>query len=266
MLRFLQPERIIAMLFTLPPPLAGRFMESARDYTPYRSDVASTPRRERHDSSGRRVDVVVLQVDSTVSAIHGLAWLIERRDPSVLTRLSELQTEAREKGWTSTDVARARLSVLRPRREEINALGQAYLGAMLPGAAEAAHRLRRAGISVALASEVAAEALFGVANALGVGPSDIQAPHLRFDALGAYVSSSSPARLAEDEGDTADYGASEQATRTLFVGTRPPELLTQTERDSFVAFTGVVAREGGASDAHETIGSFAELPELVLSA
>jgi hypothetical protein len=52
----------------------------------------------------------------------------------------------------------------------------------------------------------------------------------------------------------------------LFVGTRPSDLLTPAERDSFVAFTGVVAREGIASDARDTIGSFAELPEVVLSA
>jgi hypothetical protein len=240
-------------------------MESARDYTPYRSDVASTQMRERHDASSRLADVVVLQVDSTVSAIQGLAWLIERRDPSVLTRLSELQAEAREEGWTWRDVARARLSVLRPRREEINALGQAYLKAMLPGAVEAAHRMRRAGISVALASEVAAEALFGVANALGVGPADIQAPHLRFDALGAFVSSSLPMPAAEEESDPLAAGTSSPAPRTLYVGTRPSELLTQAQRDSFVAFTGVVAREG-VSGARETIGSFAELPALVLTA
>jgi hypothetical protein len=237
-------------------------MESAREYTPYRSDVAPTQRHERHESSSARVDVVVLQVDSTVSSIHGLGWLIDRRDQGVLTRLSELQSEAKEEGWSWADVVRARLSVLRPRREEINALGQAYLSAMLPGAVEAAHRMRRAGVSVALASEVAAEALFGVANALGVGPGDIQAPHLRFDALGAYVSCSLPSRTAEAKGDTDGLGA--PTPRSVFVGTRPSEMLTQAERDSFIAFTGVVTREG-PSDARETIGSFAELPALVIT-
>jgi hypothetical protein len=235
-------------------------MESAREYTPFRSDVSSASRRERAESATPSVDAVVLQVDATVSDIHGLAWLMERREAGILARLTELQAEAKEAGWGLADLSRARLSCLRPRRAEINALGQAYLGGMLPGVVDAVRRLRRAGISVTIASEVAHEALFGVATALGLGTSEILAPRLRFDTLGAYVGcdvSAFRAASERDESDSLPAGA-----RTVYVGTRRSEMLAPAERDSFVAFTGVVAREG-VSPTQRSVESFADLATLL---
>lgn len=236
-------------------------MEFAHDYTPLRSDAASAARLERGDAATSSPEAVVLQVDATVSNIHGLAWLMERRDAGILARLSELQAEAKEAGWSLAELSRARLSLLKPRRAEINALGQAYLGSMLPGAVDAVRRLRRAGISVAIASEVAHEALFGVANALGLGTAEIIAPRLRFDTLGAYVGCDVSALVAASASDESDLRST--IAHTVFVGTRPSELLAPTERDSFVAFTGVVAREG-LPPAQRSVDNFADLALLLV--
>jgi phosphoglycolate phosphatase-like HAD superfamily hydrolase len=236
-------------------------MESAREYTPVRPDSSSAARRGRPESASPSLDAVVLQVDATVSNVHGLAWLMERRDATALARLSELQAEAKEAGWGLSDLSRARLSYLRPRRAEINALGQAYLAGMLPGTVDAVRRLRRAGISVVIASEVAHEALFGVANALGLGTSEILAPRLRFDTLGAYVGCDVSALRAARESEASDYPSA--GARTVYVGTRQSELLAPSERDSFVAFTGVVAREG-LPPAQRSVDSFADLATLLV--
>src|SRR4051812_43674867 len=114
----------------------------------------------------RRAGTVMLQVDATVTGIHGLAWLTAQRDATVMARLAALRDEAAANHWTAEQLVCARLSVIRPRRSEINALGRAYLDALAPGAAEAAHRIRRSGVDVGLSSDVAVEALFGVATAL----------------------------------------------------------------------------------------------------
>jgi hypothetical protein len=258
-LRFVQRTRIIAKQcpFTLS---LDRQMESAREYTPFRSDLPSASRRERIESAVPGVDTVVLQVDATVSSVHGLAWLIERRGDGILTRLSDLHAQAKEAGWSWAELSRARLSFLRPRRAEINALGQAYLAGMLPGAVDATRRLRRAGISVSIASEVAQEALFGVANALGLGTSEILAPRLRFDTLGAYIGCDVSALRPGADGDLPDSGAD---ARTVYVGTRHSEMLAPTEPDSFIAFTGVVAREG-AQPARRSVDSFEDLALLLV--
>jgi hypothetical protein len=162
-------------------------MESAPELSASRVGEAGSYSVERRETSGRRPDAVVLQVDATVSAIDGLAWLAARRNDATAERLAALQQEAATQRWGWADLTRARLKHLRPRRAEINQLGAAYLSALVPGAADAAKALRRAGIAVALASDVAAEALFGVATALGVSPNELYAPRLRFDAIGAYV-------------------------------------------------------------------------------
>lgn len=104
-----------------------------------------------------------------------------------------------------------------------------------------------------LFSEVAAEALFGVATALGVSPDEIRAPRLRFDALGSYVGSDARVR----------HRVTSDASRTLFVGTTRPDGLALAEQNMFLAFTGGVAREGVAQSG-AGIASFHDLASLLL--
>jgi hypothetical protein len=208
----------------------------------------------------RQTGMVMLQVDATVSRIHGLAWLTNQRESDALLRLAEVQAQAAAEGWTPERLVAARLSVIRPRRSEINALGRAYLEAVAPDAAEAAHRIRRAGIAVGLSSDVAVEALFGVATALGVTPEDIHAPTLRFDALGFFTGSEMGRRSSRPADGFA--GAAERADY-VFIGTRPPELGRQ-RGVPFVSFTGFVEQDGHlGTPALDSVGSFAELATLV---
>jgi hypothetical protein len=204
------------------------------------------------------VSAVVLQVDATVTRIHGLAWLTAQRDSATLGRLAELRLEGMANGWSSADHIRARIACLRPRRAEINALGRAYLDAMATDVIDVAHRLRRAGIAVELSGEVAVEALFGVADALGVTPHEIHAPRLRFDALGAFSGCEVPSRpFGVGQGGGPTPGRS----RRVFVGTSQPEPHLDQERDPFVRYTGFVAHEGVTTG--ETVASFTELEALV---
>jgi hypothetical protein len=234
-------------------------MESAREYTPFHPVDGAAFRPNRHGSPAGQFDAVVLQVDATVSSLHGLAWLMGRRDARVVARLSDLQADALEGGWSWGELARARLKLLRPRRAEINELGSAYLASLQPGVVEAVQQLRRAGIAVALASEVAAEALFRVAVALDVSPDEIVAPRIRFDALGAYVGCELPdSRTGRTRDTVGPHGA-----RTLFVGPRRTEMIAEGEDDAFLAFTGVVSREG-LTDASESVVSFHDLTTRLL--
>ena len=237
-------------------------MEQARELT---SPVVGDPSpysAERVEQANRRAEAVVLQVDGTVSSVDGLAWLTSRRGTEMGHRLDALRREAAEQGWSWAELTRARLKHLRPRRAEINQLGAAYLAGLTPGAADAVSALRRAGISIALASDVAAEGLFGVATALGVSPDELQAPRLRFDAIGAYVGCDLGA-ARDDEASNALGDRASGAPHTLYVGTRRSEVFAPHGADAFVAFTGVVAQEGRV-DPGATVASFHDLATLVL--
>ena len=238
-------------------------MESARELSAPRLGEAGSYSADRRDALGRRPDAVILQVDATVSGIDGLAWLAARRDGAAADRLAELQNEAASQRWGWADLTRARLKLLRPRRAEVNELGAAYLAAILPGAADAAQALRRAGIAISLASDVAAEALFGIATALGVSPNELYAPRLRFDAIGAYVGCDLNTARVDDTSDTTGSPASTSTTRTTFVGTRRTAVFAPRLSDDFIAFSGVVAREGLA-DGPVAVATFPELVEVVL--
>ncbi len=233
-------------------------MEPARDLTPSAVGAALSSASARFDAAFRRPESVVLQVDATVSTIDGLAWLVGQRDESTRSRLDALHREAVADHWSWSELARGRLAVLRPRRAEIIELGSAYLGALAPGAMEAAARLRRAGVALSLASDVAADALFGVAHALGVAPSALRAPRLRFDALGAYVGCELPAEPEEDLNRPRH-----ESSGILFVGTRRPVMFASLDSHAFIAFSGVVAVERSA-EAEATVDSFAELVTLLL--
>lgn len=221
-------------------------MESAE---PVVASLASARTVEAPLRARLREASIVLQADGTATGIRGLAWLTERRDDETLRRLSALQLQAMADGWSADEFARARLACLRPRRAEIAELGRAYLEGLAPGAAEAAHRMRRAGLVVQLSGEVGVEPLLGVASALGVTPDAILAPRLRFDALGAYT------------GCEAGPRAAGSARTRVFVGTRPSELPAAAD-DVFVRFTGFVAHEGPGRG--ESVDSFGELTRLVL--
>jgi hypothetical protein len=244
------------------PPGSGA-MESAPEFTSPAAGESLSYSVDRHAASSRRAEAVVLQVDSTVSAIDGLAWLTSRRDSETGLRLAALRREAAEQRWGWAELTRARLKLLRPRRAEINELGAAHLAALAPGAIDAVADLRRAGVAVALASDVAAEALFGVATALGVSPNELYAPRLRFDAIGAFVSCDLNSARPEDEIDVTGVRPGAAKLRTLFVGTRRTAVFAPRVTDDFVAFSGVETR-GGASDALVRIPTFQDLTAFVL--
>lgn len=238
-------------------------MESAREVAPSPVGNALPYSADRNEPSARRPEIVILQVDSTLSAIDGLAWLVERREGEMAHRLAALQREAAAERWSWAELTRARLKHLRPRRAEINELGATYLASLMPGAADAVRALRRSGISIALSSDLAAEALFGVATALGVSPDELQAPRLRFDAIGAYVGCDLGALDAATLASSAERGASVDRSRTLFVGSRRSAMFAPRDSDAYVAFSGIIAREG-PSDGVATIASFHDLAALVL--
>ena len=203
---------------------------------------------------------VILQVDGALSAVNGLGWLMEQRTGATGRRVAELVEVAREEGWSPLELGRARLSCLRPRRAEVQALGRAYLAAMAPGAVDAAHRIRRTGASLELAGEIAAESLLPIAVALGVVPHALHAPQLRFDVLGAYVGYDVGGRLAAPP---AGGAAGRDESDRIVVGlSMPAELMTR-PADRFVRFTGFVAHEGPANG--PVVNSFAELAEHLVA-
>ena len=137
--------------------------------------------RRVYYSEGSQVPSAGTGCDSTVSGIEGIDWLALRRGPDVAQRVLELTRRAMEGELALEDVYGSRLSEIRPRRDDVEALADAYLERMAPGVPESVARIRQAGVRVTLVSGGLRPALLPLASHLGLSPSDLHAVSIEFE-------------------------------------------------------------------------------------
>jgi len=208
---------------------------------------------------------VVLDVDSTVSGIEGIDWLAARRGDVVSRRVADLTQRAMQGGVPLEQVYGTRLAEIRPRREEVDALSHAYVEAIAPGAPETIARMRRTGVQVVLVSGGLRSALFRLAFRLGLGPSDVHAVSVRFDALGAYVGYDTSSPLTTARGKSQIVSSLGLDAPIIAVGDGATDLAMRDVVDAFVAYTGFVSRPNVVERADAVASSFADLERVVLS-
>ena len=124
---------------------------------------------------------VVLDVDSTVSALEGIDWLAERRDATVAATVSTLTADAMESRVSLDEVYGRRLHIIRPTRREIAELAEVYIAAALPGVRDAVQAWLRAGVRVVLVSGGLRDAILPLAAWLGIRGDDVFAVEVEFD-------------------------------------------------------------------------------------
>jgi phosphoserine phosphatase len=207
---------------------------------------------------------VVLDVDSTLCGIEGIDWLAGRQGAALAARVADLTDRAMQGTIPLDAVYGERLDVVRPTRDDVAALGAAYLASLAPGAAEAVRRLRGAGRRVVLVSGGLREAILPVAAQLGLPAADVHAVAVRFGSDGAYLSHDADSPLATATGKRTVAGSLGLPHRVLAVGDGATDLAMRPAVDAFAAFTGFARRDAVVSAADFVVGSFAQLLELVL--
>lgn len=208
---------------------------------------------------------VVLDVDSTLCGIEGIDWLATLRGSELGSKVAELTDRAMRGELPLGSLYGERLELVRPTREEIDALGAAYVGALAPGASRAVRRLREAGRRVVLVSGGIREAILPVAAALGISAEDVHAVSLRFAGDGAYLGHDTQSPLTTDSGKRTIVEALHLPRRVLAVGDGNTDLAMRSVVDTFAAFTGYVSRPGVVAGADLALDSFEHLLELALA-
>ena len=220
-----------------------------------------------------RFNAVILDVDSTVSALEGIDWLAQRRGADVAARVAEA-TERAMRGEIALDaVYGERLALVRPGRDDLAALAAAYQAAVVPGAAEAVARLRDAGVRVALVSGGVRQAILPLARTLGVDLRDVHAVDVVVDMGGGYFAYDAGSPLATQHGKRAvadamvagTLGAPPLPRPVLAMGDGATDLAMKPAVDAFAAFTGVARRDAVVRGADHVLDSFDALAELVLA-
>lgn len=207
---------------------------------------------------------VALDVDSTISGVEGIDWLAERRGPDVARRIIELTDRAMRGELPLERVYGLRLETIRPRRDEVEELAQAYVQALAPGCTRAVSRLRDAGVVILLISGGLQTAMVRLANHLHVNVADVHAVPIHFDTSGEYSGFDESSPLATSVGKRTVIAALGAARPILMVGDGMTDLAARPAVDSFAAFTGFASREPVVAGADVVLHSFAELRQLVL--
>lgn len=207
---------------------------------------------------------IVLDVDSTLAAIEGIDWLARLRDATVAAGIAALTDRAMEGELRLDDVYGERLTLIQPTRAEVDALGAAYVAAVLPDARETLATLRAAGVRVVLVSGGLREAILPLAAHLGVDEREVNAVGIRFDAAGAYAGYDTMSPLTTQSGKARIVEALALPRPILAVGDGATDAAMRDVVDTFAAFTGVVRRDAVVAAARMELTSLAQLLEIVL--
>ena len=207
---------------------------------------------------------VVLDVDSTVSSVEGIDWLAARRGPDVAESIRELTAQAMSGEIPLETVYGRRLEAIRPSRDEVDALSNAYIDALASGCAETIDHLRGAGVHLVLVSGGIRNALLRLALHLDIPIVDVHGVDVYFHQDGTYVGFNDRSPLTTSTGKAAVIATLAAPRPLLMVGDGMTDLAARPSVDSFAAFTAFAARPPVVSAADAVVHSFAELERLVL--
>lgn len=210
-----------------------------------------------------RFRTVILDVDSTLSSIEGIEWLASLRGDEVFKRVNEV-TERAMRGELEFDgVYAARLDAVRPTRDEMSALADAYIENISPYAAHTIARLIAEGVHVMIVSGGMLEPVLRLAAHVGILSTDVHAVPVFFDENGNYAGYDSDHPCSRQFGKRTVVSGLKLTRPALIIGDGMTDAEVRPAVDGFAAFTGAVRREKIVALADFEVTSFSRLFEHI---
>jgi phosphoserine phosphatase len=215
-----------------------------------------------------RFKSVVVDVDSTLSAVEGIDWLASRRSDTLRATITETTSRAMRGEIQLADIFASRMDLVAPSQEDVAALAEEYLSRLEPGAPKSLAKLTNAGVRVVLVSGGIREAILPLARHLGIPDHDVNAVAVYFAEGGAYKGFDQNSPMTRNGGKAELVHSLSLEKPILGVGDGITDLEVRTAMppavDAFAAYTGVIDRPSVTSAADYVIRSFEELPQIVL--
>lgn len=184
---------------------------------------------------------VIFDCDSTLSAIEGIDELAAAHRPAVATL-----TEAAMRGEIPLEqVYERRLEIIRPRREQVEALGRRYVASVVPDGFEVLSVLRAANIEVRVISGGLLPAVLALTRMLEVPDAAVSAVDVYFSEDGSYAGfdAASPLARTGGKGELVKSWANSLGQPVMMVGDGVTDLEVRPYVQTFVAFAGFAERE-----------------------
>jgi phosphoserine phosphatase len=129
--------------------------------------------------------LLLLDCDSTLSAVEGIDELGRLRGAEVFKQVERMTAEAMDGSIPLEKVFAQRLALIRPTRAELAEIAAKYIATIEPDATEALGRIRATGWQIAIVSGGFTEAILPLAIVLGI--ERVYAVELYFDTSGNYT-------------------------------------------------------------------------------
>lgn len=208
--------------------------------------------------------LIILDCDSTLSAIEGIDELARLRGPEVFAAVEAQTRDAMEGKISVESVFGRRLAVIRPHRDDVAAIGRRYIEEVEPTALDAIARLKADGWTPIILSGGFRPIIAPLAAYLGI--ARVEAVDLHFDGAGNYTGYDENYPTTRSGGKPAVITALQRElspVRTVMVGDGVSDLEAKPVVDLFIGFGRYTVRAKVKAGAHAFIHSLAELPALL---
>ena len=186
---------------------------------------------------------VYFDCDSTLSSIEGVDELLRWAPPTLRADIAALTEQAMNGTLPLAAVYEQRLSLLAPRRQQLDEVGALYIQRLVPDAHLVVQALQSLGKHVGIVSGGLLVPVQHVAASLGIAAANVHAVPLHFAADGSYRDFDRTSPLWRNGGKIDVVHALPAAHRPLaFVGDGITDAETQGHVARFVGFGGVVVR------------------------
>jgi len=209
--------------------------------------------------------LLIVDCDSTLSALEGIDELARLRGPEVFAQVEEATKLAMDGAIPLDSVFGRRLELIKPTRDECAAIGQDYIKHAVVGVQQAMEGARRTGWEILILSGGFVPCIAPLAEWLHI-TQPIEAVPLNFHADGSY------AGFGEDYPTTRNGGkptiiqelkAKLNPERVVMVGDGVSDLETKMVVNLFVGFGAVIARPKVQEGADRFIHNWAELAPIL---
>ena len=209
---------------------------------------------------------IFIDVDSTLTGIEGIDELA--RLGGKFDTVAEMTRQAMDGVIPFENVFKARLELIRPTAKDVFQIGQRYREAIVPDAKPTIDLLHKFGKRVFLLTGGYAQAIYPLAEDLGISEERVLANTIYFDEDGTYLGFDEENPLAAQGGKGIVIAQTEQSGewfgRTMLVGDGASEVEAMADVDLLVGFGGFVTRERVRNEADVFLGTQTFAPILPL--
>jgi phosphoserine phosphatase len=213
-------------------------------------------------SQVRGFQSIVFDCDSTLASIEGIDELARSRSDEIRA----LTDAAMDGSIPLEQVYGLRLEIIRPSREQVEALGSLYVDSLVTDCRETVAALLWLGKDVRIISGGLRPPLEAVAAELGIPLESVAAVGIQFGDDGSYAGFETRSLLARTGGKPRvlrDWGLSRPS---LMVGDGATDLEAMPEVDLFAAYMGVTYRPAVAAAADLVLTGRSLAPVLAIAA